>query len=230
MLRVGLTGDLGSGKSTVARLLAAHGAIVFSSDEMAREMMRPGEPIYAAIVEHFGPAVLTHDGTLDRRALARIAFDPTHSRIEELNALIHPAVISEQFHRIEDLARIEPHAIVVIESALIFTTQYAPGNLTWRERFDAIVLVTAPEPLKISRFIHRVSNNRQLTSKEHSALEADARRRLAVQQTSDDHAAHCLLIANDGTLEQLSAEVSKLWDELQHLENDRLRTTSAGPN
>ncbi len=84
MLRVGLTGDLGSGKSTVGAMLAAGGAIVLSSDEMARAMMQPGQSLYNAIVAHFGPTVLAPDKSLNRRALAQLAFDPKHPRVEEL--------------------------------------------------------------------------------------------------------------------------------------------------
>ena len=96
MLRVGLTGDLGSGKSTVAGMLAARGAVVLSSDEAARAMMQPGEAVYAAIVREFGPEVVAADGTLDRRRLAEIAFDTAAPRVEALNAIVHPAVLAAQ--------------------------------------------------------------------------------------------------------------------------------------
>ena len=90
MLRVGLTGELGSGKSTVAHLLGQYGAVVLSSDEMGRALMQPGAPVFAAIADAFGPGVLASDGTLDRKALAALAFAPKHPRVEELNCLIHP--------------------------------------------------------------------------------------------------------------------------------------------
>ncbi len=96
MLRVGLTGDLGSGKSTVAELLESRGAVLFSSDEMGRALMQPGTAVYNEIVRRFGLEVVAQDGSLDRRKLALIAFDPAHPRIDELNELIHPAVIAEQ--------------------------------------------------------------------------------------------------------------------------------------
>src|SRR5271156_201207 len=94
MLRVGLTGSLGSGKSTAARLFAAHGAHVLQSDVIGRELMQPGQAVYAAIVERFGNAVVLPDRQLDRGALAKIAF--TDGRVEELNAIVHPAVIARQ--------------------------------------------------------------------------------------------------------------------------------------
>src|SRR5579875_3265000 len=100
MMRVGLTGELGSGKSTVASMLAARGALVLSSDEMGRAMMQPGHAVFAQIVQRFGPEVLAADGSLNRSALAAIAFDPSKPRIEELNAIVHPAVIAEQARQI----------------------------------------------------------------------------------------------------------------------------------
>jgi dephospho-CoA kinase len=218
MLRVGLTGELGSGKSTVARMLGQRGAITLSSDEMGRAMMQPGEPVYAQIVERFGPGILKADGTLNRHALAKIAFDANNPRIEELNAIIHPAVIDAQVHRITELARFDPHAIIVIESALIFSTQHAPAGMMWRERFDVVVLVTAPEPLKINRFIDRVSQGRKLTPEESAKLEADARQRLALQRVNGQHSKDSLVICNDGTLAELTKRGDALWSELQRLE------------
>jgi dephospho-CoA kinase len=213
MLRVGLTGDLGSGKSTVARLLAARGAIVFSSDDMARAMMQPGQPVFNEIVTHFGPSILAPDGTLDRRALATLAFDPAHSRAEELNAIIHPAVIAAQNEQLAALASTHPDAIAVVESALIFSTRYSPEG-TWQSRFDRILLVTAPEPQKIARFIARASAGRTLTPSERSALETDARHRLALQHT-EDFASECLVLHNDSSLEKLERQVEELWQSVQ---------------
>ena len=217
MLRVGLTGDLGSGKSTVAHLLAAHGAIILSSDDMARTMMQPGHPIYAAIVHQFGPTIVSPDQSLDRRELARLAF--TEGRAEELNAIIHPAVIAEQARQIETLAQTNPNAIVVVESALIFTTTHAPNGQPWSKRFDRIILVTAPEPLKIQRFISRSSNGRPLTPAEQATLEADARRRLAMQTANATHASECLVITNNSTLEHLEHQVAAVWTQLQNPQN-----------
>jgi len=215
MLRVGLTGDLGSGKSTVARLLAARGAIILSSDDMARTMMQPGQPVYAAIVDHFGPTILAPDATLDRHKLAQLAF--TEGRAEELNAIIHPAVLAEQARQIEALAQTNPNAIVVVESALIFTTTHGLNGQPWSKRFDRIILVTAPEPLKIQRFIARASAGRTLTPAEHATLEADARRRLTMQTANATHAPECLVITNNNGLESLEQQVEKVWTELQKL-------------
>jgi dephospho-CoA kinase len=217
MLRVGLTGELGSGKSTVARMLASHGATVLSSDEMGRAMMQPGHRIFAQIVQRFGATILNADGTLNRLELARLAFDLKNPRIEELNAIIHPAVIAEQAEKIAKLARSQPHAIVVVESALIFSTKHTPEG-SWSARFDCIVLVTASDDTKINRFIDRVSQGRKLTPEESARLEADARQRLALQRVNDLHPKDSRVISNDGTLAELARCVDALWSELRQLE------------
>jgi dephospho-CoA kinase len=217
MLRVGLTGDLGSGKSTVARMLAERGAVVFSSDEMGRALMQPCEPVFNEIVAQFGAAILTPDGSLDRHKLAALAFDPAHPRVAELNAIVHPAVIEAQAAQIAALAQTNPHAIAVVESALIFSTTHVPEG-TWRSRFDRILLVEAPEAEKIARFVDRIAAGRTLSPEEREQLEADARRRLSVQHATE-YAADCLVLHNDGDIEQLEHQVEAAWIELQQLES-----------
>ena len=215
MLRVGLTGDLGSGKSTVAKMLAQRGAIVLSSDEMGRALMQPGEAVYEQIVARFGPSIVAADKSLNRTELARLAFDPVHPRVEELNAIVHPAVIAAQAERIAELAKTSPDAIVVIESALIFTTTHAGDGEPWRKRFDNIVLVTAPEELKIARFLERATGSRTLSPTERDALAEDARKRLALQAANDQYAKDCLVLQNDGTTTELETRVEALWKVLQ---------------
>ncbi len=225
MLRVGLTGELGSGKSTVARLLAGHGALVLSSDEMARALMQPGEPVFQAILDHFGAAVLRPDGNLDRRALAALAFDPAHPRVEELNALIHPAVLAAQEDRLAEIARDDPDAIVVIESALIFSTKHA-GKQPWRTRFDRILLVTAPDAVKIERFLARSAAGKPLTAAECLALRTDAQRRLEAQRIPASVSQDCIVIANTGDLNRLEQEVAALWPKLVEATRSEHRTNS----
>lgn len=208
MLRIGLTGDLGSGKSTVARIFAERGAIILSSDDIGRALMQPGQPVYEQIVAHFGPEILSPDNTLDRRKLAALAFSPQHPRVEELNAIVHPAVIAAQA---EQLAALPPDAIAIIESALIFSTQHAGS---WHNRFERILLVTAPEETKIARFIDRIAAGRTLSAAEHAALETDARHRLSLQHSAD-YASQCTVLHNDGDIEQLEAQVDAIWHVLQ---------------
>src|SRR6267154_2844290 len=165
MLRVGLTGGLGSGKSTAARFFAALGAHVLQSDAIGRELMEPGQAVYSAIVDHFSSCVVQPDGRLDRVALAKIAFDD--GRVEELNAIVHPAVIARQAVLREAIFQQDRRAIVMVESALIFETKYgetkygetkygetrhgqtnnvsqATERARWHNRFDRVILVTAP--------------------------------------------------------------------------------------
>lgn len=214
MLRVGLTGGLGSGKSTAARLFAAHGAHVFSSDAMGRELMEPGQQVYAAIAAHFGPGVVQPDGRLDRHALGHIAF--AEGRVEELNAIIHPAVIARQAELAKDIFARDPSAIIIIESALILETKHG-GEDRWRSRFDKLILVTAPEEIKIARFVARVAGP-DTTSEKQSALEDEARRRLAQQIPDDQKVTLCdYVLTNDGPLQELEWQVDQLWPILQSM-------------
>jgi dephospho-CoA kinase len=218
MLRVGLTGDLGSGKSTVAAMLAARGAVVLSSDEMARAMMQPGEAVYAEIVERFGSGVVGSDGTLDRKKLAELAFDPASSRVAELNAIIHPAVIAAQGEMLAGMAGTKK--IVVVESALIFDA-VTPDKEVWRTRFDEILLVTASKERKIARYVERVLAERTASEEERATLEADAERRLALQHT-ESHAGECTVIRNDSGVAELEAQVDAVWGELVRLAGSSL--------
>lgn len=213
MLRVGLTGGLGSGKSTAAKLFAAHGAQVLQSDETGRQLMEPGQAVYAEIVARFGKDVVLPGGRLDRSALARIAF--TEGRAEELNAIVHPAVISRQRELIEDIGRRNPAAVVMVESALIFEAAHA-GTMEWQNRFDRLILVTAPEDVKIARFVRRCFGDGEMTEERKAELEAEARRRLARQVPDDQKAALCdYVLTNDGAVAELEWQVDQLWPILR---------------
>jgi len=213
MLRVGLTGGLGSGKSTAAKLFAALGAHVLQADAVGRQMMEPGEPVYAAIVAHFGDSVRAADGTLDRKALARIAF--AEGRVEELNAIVHPAVIARQAELSEAILARDPEGVVIVESALIFETNYG-GAGRWKSRFDRIILVTAPEELKIQRFVARAASEGQISEARRAELEAEAQRRLAKQIPDEQKSALCdYVLTNDGALTELEWQVDQLWPILK---------------
>lgn len=197
MLRVGLTGGLGSGKSTVARMLGERGAYILNADEMGRALMQPGTAVFSQIVEKFGSEVVAPDGSLDRAALGRLAFQG--GRVEELNAIVHPATIAQQAAEIARIAKTNPGAIVVIESALIFESKH--GDLS---RFDKLVLVTAPDALKIARFTVRTGLS-----------EDEARQRLA-RQIPDAEKIGCVdyVLPNDGSLAELAIQVQIVWDNL----------------
>lgn len=209
MLRVGLTGGLGSGKTTVAAIFRSLGAHVIEADAVGRELMSPGQPVYRAIVEHFGPEVVRANGTLDRHRLADLAF--RHNRLLELNRIVHPAVIAAQQEWAERIFANDPGAIAMVESALIFEADAQGSAPGWRRRFDRIVLVVAPDEVKIARYVARMSQN--ATSARD--LEADARSRLAAQIPDSekiplvDHVIH-----NDGSLEDTRRQVEPIFAEL----------------
>jgi dephospho-CoA kinase len=221
VLRVGLTGGLGSGKSTAAALFAALGAHLLSADEIGRSLMQPGEAVYEAIVANFGQGVVLPDGWLDRPALAKLAF--SGGRVEELNAIVHPATIERQAAMSAAIFATDPHAVVVVESALIFETKFG-GEEGWRKRFDKLILVTAPEELRIARFIARSSAGRVLTEQERAALEAEAHRRIAQQIPDEQKAALCdYVLTNNGARTELEWQVDQLWPLLQGLSQNHVR-------
>jgi len=214
-LRVGLTGGLGSGKSTVGRIFAELGAAVIDADEVGRKLMQPGEAVYEQIVEHFGREVVRDDGSLDRRALAELAF--AHGRLEELNRIVHPPVIAAQEDWLGGVFAANPHAIAMIESALIFEASGKagqPGSVPgWRERFDRIILVTAPDELKVSRFVDRCL---KISGGDSPLLAADARKRLAAQIPDAEKAPLCnWVIDNSGESEKTRAAVISIYAELK---------------
>ena len=225
MLRVGLTGGLGSGKSTAARMFEALGAHVLNADAIGREMMETGQSVYSAIVAHFGKGVVSADGSLDRRALARIAF--ADGRVEELNAIVHPAVIARQTKLSETIFARNSRAVVMVESALIFETKYGEsdrrepagdgfGGARWSSRFDRIILVTAPEEVKIARFVARSSANEELTPARRVELESEAARRLAQQIPDEQKSSLCdYVLSNGGALKELEWQVDQLWPILE---------------
>ncbi len=227
MLRVGLTGGLGSGKSTVGAMFRALGAHVLDADAVGRELMEPGQQVYREIVAHFGPQVVQTQGPmaghLNRAELARLAFEC--GRIEELNGLVHPAVIAAQAAWIERIAESEPGAIAVIESALIFETRHGSGSGAaqsptmgegWNKRFDRIILVTAPEPLRIRRFVERAAGGKPLSESERRSLEEDAKRRMRAQLPDELKIPLCdFILDNAGTLATTQAAVQRIYAQLK---------------
>ncbi|MDR3737623.1 MAG: dephospho-CoA kinase [Terracidiphilus sp.] len=218
MLRVGLTGGLGSGKSTVAHMLASLGAHVLEADEQGRALMQPEQPVYAEIVRVFGPTVVAADGSLDRKRLAEIAF--TQGRLQDLNAIVHPAVIQAQRQWTRQLFARDPAAVAVIVSALIFEVERdarARGErdnvlADWRRRMDRVVVVTAPEDLRIDRYIARLG----IPSASRAAAEADARSRIAHQVPDALKIARAdYVLENSGDESALAAQVRTLWSRLQ---------------
>ncbi len=214
MLRVGLTGGLASGKSTVAAALRALGAEVIEADELGRALMEPGQPVYLGIVRVFGPEVVGPDGRLNRARLAEMAFK--QGRLQELNGLVHPPVIAAERRWMEQVFARNPAAVAVVESALIFEVERdarARGEsetvlADWRRRLDRIIVVTAPDELKIARYAARVCPD----GAGRAAAEADARLRIARQIPDAVKASRAdYNIDNSGDKEALLAQVEVLW-------------------
>ncbi len=193
MLKVGLTGGIGSGKSEVARLLAAHGAIVVDADWIAREVVEPGTPGLARVVEEFGSGVLRPDGSLDREKLAGIVFADSE-RLQALNRIVHPLVRE----RTEELvAQAPPDAVVVHDVPLLVENRMAP-------LYDLVVVVDAPVETQVERLVRR----RGMT-------EEAARARIAAQASREERRAVAdVVIDNSGSLADLKRQVDELWVEL----------------
>jgi dephospho-CoA kinase len=229
MLRVGLTGGLGSGKSTVASFLRELGAEVIEADALGRQVMEPGQQVYQEIVSAFGPEVVGSDGRLNRARLAQLAFQD--GRLNDLNAIVHPAVIAAQQTWVDAVFARDPAAVAVIESALIFEVvrdARARGErdgvlADWRRRIDRIILVTAPDELKIARYVARI--NPTATARE--AVEADARLRLSHQIPDAEKASMSdYVIDNKSDMEALRAQVNALWQLLKRDSNNSPRDLS----
>jgi dephospho-CoA kinase len=193
VIKVGLTGGIGSGKSTVAAMFVARGATLVDADAIARELTEPGEPALHALVEEFGPEIIAVDGTLRRAELARIAFsDPTATA--RLNAVMHPLIRAESQRRLEAAEGAE---IVLYDMPLLVESK--------QDRIvDIVVVVDVPEEMQVDRAV----NGRGLD-------EADVRRRMEVQATRAQRLsmAH-YTIDNSGTLASTEHQVEQVWDSL----------------
>jgi dephospho-CoA kinase len=222
MLRVGLTGGLGSGKSTVSTYLRELGAEVIEADELGRALMEPGQPVFNEIVEVFGAQVVTSDGRLDRARLADLSF--RGGRLDELNAIVHPAVIAAQGDWMREVFARNPKAVAVVESALIFEVERAArlrgeseGVLAyWRRRFDRVIVVTAPDEMKVARYVARVS-----PSGWDERVAEDARSRLDKQLSDAVKTSRAdFVLDNTGDLVELRAQVEAVWRQLVELGNN----------
>jgi dephospho-CoA kinase len=191
---VGLTGNIATGKSEVARVLAELGARVIDADQIAHEVMCPGGPAYHHVVEAFGPGVLAADGTIDRAKLGAIVFrDP--AALRRLEAAVHPATIVEVDRRIALAA--EP--VVVVEAIKLI-------EAGMHHHCDALWVVTAPRWLQIARLVARRG-----LSQEEAALRVDA------QPPQEEKAALAdRVLVNDGNLDRLRQKVEAAWAQLQH--------------
>jgi len=198
MLRVGLTGGVACGKSTVGAMLAARGAHFLQADTLAHQLYLPGTPVYEAIVCAFGNDIVRSDGFIDRAALANKAFP---ARISELNAIVHPAVIEAQNRWLAEQEHAGPNGIAVLEAALLIEAGAAKD-------FDKVIVVTCPFERKVENYAHRAGVSQEVARQE-------VERRSAAQFTDEEKARHAdFVIDNSGTLEVLEQQVERVWGEL----------------
>ncbi len=193
MLLVGLTGGIGSGKSTVAGMLEDRGAVVLDADEFARRAVAAGTPGFRHVVETFGRRVVAEDGEIDRARLARIVFAEPQDR-ERLEAIVHPEVarlLHEELQPYRDTDRVVVYAVpLLVENGL-------------QSMFAEVVVVTAPEDLRVERLVAR------------GMAEDDARARIRAQLTDDEREAVAThVLRNDSSVEGLERQVDELWAEL----------------
>ncbi len=195
MLLVGLTGNIGSGKSTVAQMLSEHGATIIDADVLARRAVELGTPGFEKIVARWGRDVLASDGHLDRAALRRVVF-ADHDQLEELNDIVHPEV--ERLRaRLMAQARARGDRLVVCDIPLLFERHMT-------DRFDRIVLVDAHRALRLERLVQ-----------DRGLSETEAMEMIAAQMPAELKRARAdFIIENDGTLTQLERRVQDLWDAL----------------
>lgn len=212
MLKVGLTGGIASGKSVVGGMFVALGAHLVQADRIAHHLILPGQPVYNEVVRHFGREILNPDLSINRAKLADAAFgsQPTgaavaggaEKRVQELNRIVHPAVIRAQEEWMEETGRQDPHAVAIVEAALIL--EAGAGK-----RFDKLIVVTCTDEQRVARFAARQKIDLEAARREVS-------RRMAAQlPDADKIKAADYVIDNSGTLERTREQVVQVWNELR---------------
>jgi len=202
MLRVGLTGGVACGKSTVAKMFADLGSQIVDADTIAHELYRPGQQVLEDLVKYFGAEILKPDGELDRAKLATLVFDG--GRVEELNKIVHPAVIRQQDQWMRELGEKDPHVVAIVEAALILEAGV-------KDRFDRIMVVTCKPAQKVARFAQR-------TAISEDAARADVERRNKAQMPDEEKARRAdFVIDNSGSVEETRHQVQRIYSELNVL-------------
>ncbi|AGL01108.1 dephospho-CoA kinase [Desulfoscipio gibsoniae] len=195
MLIVGLTGNIGSGKSSVARLLKEMGARVIDTDQVAREVVAPGTPGLQQIIDHFGTGVLNADGALDRPKMAQIVFNDTNA-LKRLNSIVHPAIRAQLLKAIADYRDNPDAPLMVIEAPLLIETQLF-------KLVDQVWMVTVDAKTQIQRVIKRDA----VTAEQVSS-------RLAAQMPQEDKLPYAQrVIDNSGTPEATLQQVRQIWSD-----------------
>lgn len=202
MLRVGLTGGIACGKSTIAKLFADLGARVIYADKIAHDLYRPGQTVYEELLKCFGYEIVQPDGEIDRARLAGIAFGG--GRVQELNKIVHPAVIKRQQDLMYEIGAREPNAVVMVEAALIFEAGV-------KNRFEKMIVVTCRPDQKITRYAQRANIDE-------AAAAAEVDRRSKAQLTDDEKIRRAdYVIDNSGPPERSRQQVERIFAELKVL-------------
>ena len=204
MLKVGLTGGIAAGKSVVGEMFVALGAHLVQADRIAHSLMQPGQEVYNQVVQHFGSGILNPDGTINRAKLAEAAFGTgaeSGSSIAELNRIVHPAVIRTQDDWMHAIGLQDPHAVAIVEAALIFEAGAA-------DRFDRIIVVTCSEEQRTARFAARQKLDVE------TARNEVARRMAAQLPDQEKIKAADHVIDNSVSLEKTREQVERVWKEL----------------
>lgn len=202
MLRVGLTGGIACGKSAVARMFGDLGAHVTDADAIVHELYRTGQEVYIELIKRFGSGIVKPNGEIDRAKLATVVFDG--GRVEELNKIVHPAVLKRQEQWMREIGAKEPHAVMMVEAALILEAGA-------RDRFDKILVVTCKPAQKIERLAHR-------TGISEAQAQAEVERRTKAQMSDEEkmHRAD-FVIDNSGSMDVTLHQVERIYAELKVL-------------
>ena len=213
MLKVGLTGGIASGKSTVGEMFVALGAHLIQADAIAHQLMEPGEKVYEEVVRHFGKQILDPNGRINRGRLAEAAFaasgDPAKSRISELNEIVHPEVIRHQERWMEQVGQNDPHAITIVEAALLL--EAGAGKSV-----DRLVVVTCRPEQRIERWAHRLQIDMETARRE-------VNRRMAAQFSDDEKIkAADYVIDNSGSLQETQHRVQEIYHVLREQAQQQL--------
>jgi dephospho-CoA kinase len=209
VLKVGLTGGIAGGKSAVGAMFATLGAHVLQADEISHQLMRPGEVVYQEVVSRFGSEILNPDRSVNRSRLAEVAFGGPDkpSRVQELNRIVHPVVIQRQEEWMAEMGRRDPHAIAVVEAALILEAGMA-------QSFDRLVVVTCSPEQRMERLAQRLKVDQETARRE-------VTRRMAAQLPDQEKVnAADYVIDNSGALEQSEQQVKKIYADLKRQAKD----------
>jgi dephospho-CoA kinase len=204
LLKVGLTGGIASGKSVVGEMFVALGAHLIQADTIAHQLMQPGQVVYQEVVRHFGNGILNPDRSVNRARLAEAAFGAPDkpSRVQELNQIVHPAVIRKQDEWMEEVGHRDSRAIAMVEAALILEAGAA-------KRFDRLVVVTCRPEQRIQRWAARVGVDEETARRE-------VGRRMAAQLPDEEKVkAADYVIDNSGSLDNARERVREVYGELK---------------